>query len=1076
MQQRRVTIRLLGDFAIEIEGRPVRADAWRLRKAADLVKLLALAPGHRLHRDQFMETLWPDKPPGPAANNLYQAIHVARKALGGSDGSGADVGDTILEFRDGVLSLGPAERLTVDTEAFEDAVRRADAGEIAAREEARSLYRGELLPDDRYEDWAATPRETLAAAHRHNLSELARLYAAEGNLEAALGSLRALIELDPTDEAAAGRIMRLEARAGRRGAAHQQYEALRGALRRELNVEPGEEVTRLARDIIDGRLDPLGERPSTSNIPAQFTSFIGRQRELREVQRLLLASRLLTLTGTGGTGKTRLALEAAHGARGAYLDGVWLVELAAVRHRDGVTRAVAETFGVREAPGVPLLEAIANQLGTRRLLLVLDNCEHLVDTSAALADRLRLACPNLRILATSRQPLRSRGEVLFRVPSLPVPDPDEPLSLADLALVDSVRLFADRARAIDPTFEVTLETAAPLAKLCFHLDGLPLAIELAASRIVGIPVATLVDRLEQRFDLLVGGSRTALTRQQTLRATIDWSYDLLSEPQQAVLRAMSVFAGRTSPEAVEAVCGHVGLGSGGALLSILGELVDQSLLVLDTTAGLSRFRLLDTVREYALERLADSEDRPRVEEAQIAWAVDFATRTAAALPGDRWADGFRSLGIEHDSLRAALDRALLVAPDQALTLVERLWPFWLWDGRLVEGRRWLERALEGRTEQSAARGTALLGLAALIGRAGDPVEHARVAGEAVAIFRELGDAPSVCRALALRGCAAWVMDDLDTAASVFGSGLDAATEAGFESGRGAAESCLAVVAHFSGDDAAARRRIDAALAAFRAAEPGEPTTLQVLDLGEMILPEPATGGHRLVFQETFGSFREVRPPTAAAYAMGNRGMLARVLGNLDDAEADLEASLAEFQAMGDERGAAQALGRLGNLAAQRGELGAGRQLLGECLEIRRRLGDSRGVSLTESNLGVLETLAGRFERAEELLTRAIDAFRRRADGWGIASALANLGSLALARKNPIAARGFLEEGLIAAKATRRPRWVAWRLLELAAVASVEGDSESAASRRAEAAAIFGEIGDAPGAMASTRDATAGIRG
>jgi predicted ATPase/DNA-binding SARP family transcriptional activator len=1051
MDRPALSVRLLGGFEVEVDGDRVAPAAWRLRKAADLIKLLGLAPGHRLHREQLMEALWPDKEPDAAANNLYQAIHGARQALGPAS----------LDLRDGILSLGARDGLAVDVEAFEEALRRADEGEVGARDEARALYRGELLPDDRFEDWAGGPREALAAGHRRNLSELAALREREGDLEAALDCLRALLAIDSTDEAAGRRAMGLEARAGRRATSQQMYESLRSALRRELDAEPSEETTRLARDIVEGRLDPLGERPSTSNMPVQFTSFVGRQREIREVHRLLLGTRLLTLTGTGGTGKTRLALEAAHASRGVYPEGVWLVELAGVRHGDAVTRAVADAFGVREAPGIALLDAIGSQLGSRRLLLVLDNCEHLVDASAAVADRLRLACPNIRILATSRQPLRSPGEVLFRVPSLPVPDPAHIVAPTDLADVDSVRLFADRARAVDPTFEVTPGIAASLAELCFHLDGLPLAIELAASRIAGIPVAALVDRLAQRFDLLVGGSRTALTRQQTLRATIDWSYDLLTAPQQAVLRAMSVFAGRTSPEAVEAVCGHVGVGSG-ALLSILGELVDQSLLVLDTTAGAPRFRLLDTVREYALERLVAAGERPRVEVAQITWAVDFATRTAAALPGDRWADGFRDLGIEHDSLRAALDRALVVAPGDALTLVERLWPFWLWDGHLVEGRRWLERALEVAPERSAARGRALLGLAALVGRAGDPVEHGRLASEAVAIFRELADVPALCRALSLQGCAAWVMDDLETAGSLFGSALEVATGAGFESGRGAAESCLAVVASFRGEHAEAVRRMDAALTAFRSTEPGGPSTLQVLDFGEIVVPEPATGGRRLAFQETFGSFREVGPATAAAYVLGNRGMLARVLNDVDAAAAALGASLAAFRALADERGVAQALGRLGNLAVQQGDLSGGRQLLGECLEIRRRLGDSRGVSLAESNLGILETAAGRHDRAEELLTRALEAFRRRADGWGIASVLANLGSLALARGDPAAARGFLEEGLGAAEATQRPRWVGWRLLELAGVAALAGDDGERDRRRAEALEIFTAIGDSAG--------------
>jgi predicted ATPase/DNA-binding SARP family transcriptional activator len=1049
-----LSVRLLGAFRIEVDGRAVPARAWRLRKAADLVKLVALAPGQRLHREQAMDLLWPDKDPDAAANNLYQAIHGARRAIGA----------TALELRDGILSFpsfgdGADVSVEVDVTAFEDALRRADAGEIGAREDARALYRGDLLPDDRFEDWAVAPREALAAGHRRNLSELASLREREGDLEAALDCLRGLLAVDPTDEVAGRRVMQLEARAGRRGAAQQQYESLREALRRGLEVEPSEETTRLARDIVEGRLDPLGDRPSSTNLPVQFTSFVGREREIREVQRLLLATRLLTLVGTGGTGKTRLALEAAQASRGLYADGVWLVELAAIRREEEVVRAVADVFGVREAPGATLVDGVARHLGDRQLLLVLDNCEHLVDACAALCHRIARACPNARIIATSRQPLRAPAEVVFRVPSLPVADPDEPLPPSELARIDAVRLFADRAEAADASFTMTPENARELARLCFHLDGLPLAIELAASRVGTIPIDVLLDRLGERFDLLVGGSRLALTRQQTLRATIDWSYDLLAPEQQAVLRRLAVFSGRVSPEAAEAVCAPLGF-TLGRLLSILGELVDQSLLVLDATSSPPRFRMLETVREYAYERLVAAGDRAEVEAAQMAWAVELASGAGGRLTGDRWADGFRDIGAEHDTLRAALDRAVRSRPDLAMILVERLWPFWLWDGDLVECRQWLDRALSAaRPEASPVRGRALIGLAALIGRSGDPAEHGRVARLAVETFREVGDAAAICRALQFEGCAPWSADDVIASEAVFRESLAVATDSAYEAGRGAALNALAVVRFYAGDTPAAWALMTESIAAFEAATPDHPPTPQVLDLSEVVLPEPATGGERLVFQETFGSFRDVPPRVGASYARANRGVLARLSGNVDAAAADLETSLAEFRELGDERAIAHTIARLGNLAAQTGDEARARQMLLECLEIRRRLGDSRGVSLAQSNLGNLEAASGRFDRADDLLTEAAAAFSRRGDAWGLASTLANAASLALARGDPEGARSILEEALLASRSTGRPRWVAWRLRELAGVAMILGDTAAADARGGESESIFDRIAE-----------------
>jgi non-specific serine/threonine protein kinase len=393
-------------------------------------------------------------------------------------------------------------------------------------------------------------------------------------------------------------MMQLEARSGRRAAAQQVYTSLRDALRRELDIDPDESTTRLSRDIVEGRFDPLGERVSASNLPVQLTSFVGRQRELGDVQRLLAGARLLTLTGTGGTGKTRLALEVAQAARGRYPDGVWLVELAAIGLDTEVPRTLAGAFGIREVPGIALLDAAVRHLGDRRLLIVLDNCEHVAVGSADLCEQLLVRCPNLQILATSRQPLHLGGELLFRVPSLAISDPAEAVPLADAAGVDAIRLFLDRAGAVDPGFALTSENLNSIAALCFHLDGLPLAIELAASRVASIPVSLLADRLEERFEFLVGGSRTALTRQQTLRATIDWSYELLSADQAAVFRAMSVLGPRASLEAVEAVSAHIGLRPG-RVLSVLGELADQSLAVPETTSKVVRFRMLETVREYA---------------------------------------------------------------------------------------------------------------------------------------------------------------------------------------------------------------------------------------------------------------------------------------------------------------------------------------------------------------------------------------------------------------------------------------------------------------------------------------------
>jgi predicted ATPase/DNA-binding SARP family transcriptional activator len=1056
-----VSVRLLGAFEVNVDGRAVGAGAWRLRKAADLVKLLAIAPGYRLHREQLMESLWPDKEPDAAANNLYQAIHGARRALG----------PAVVEFRDGIVSLAPGNGggIDVDVTAFAAAIERADAGDVAAREEARALYRGELLPDDRFEDWAVGLRDALAAANRRNLSELAVIREREGDLEAALDCLRALLALDPTDEASGRRAMRLEARAGRRGAAQQHYESLRDALRRELDVEPDEETKQLERDIVEGRLDPLGEQPSTTNLPVQFTSFVGRGREVGEVQRLLAGTRLLTLTGTGGTGKTRLALEAAHAARGRYPDGVWLVELAAVRRDGDVVRATAEVFGVREAPGTPLLEAVARQLGDRRALIVLDNCEHLIDACAAMVHRLEARCPDLHVLATSRQPLRAPGEVVFRVPSLAIANPDEPIDPAELMLVDSVRLFVDRALAADPTFAVTPENAGALARLCFRLDGLPLAIELAASRVAAIPVEVLLERIGERFELLVGGRRTALTRQQTLRATIDWSYELLTPEQQGVFRRLAVFAGRVSPGAAEAICAPLGI-PGGRLLAVLGDLVDQSLLVLDAAMAPPRFRMLETVRDYGRGRLADEGESDAVETAFLRWAVELSAPAAPRRPGSDWLAAFRRLGPEIENLRAALERAVARDPATALELAHNLWPYWLWDGHFVEGRTWLEVALAANPGPTPLRVWALIGLGALLGRAGDTAEHARRGTEALEIARGLGDPVAVGWSLQNLGISHWAGDALALALEDFEAAALIGRDA-FPAGQAAAEHALAAVRWTLGDRDEARRHIDEALALITAL-PDDAILPPAIDIAfEVVRPDPVLGIPWPVMEENATAFRDSDPAAAMGYVLAIRGTMGRVEGDEAAARRDFAAALEPFRQRGDARGEALIEVRLGTLERDDGKLDLAREHLRRALAIRREIGDARGVSMTQALLGDLELTAGNLDEAERLLDASLAAARRRADLWVTGAALSYRVRLALVRDQPDAARASLEEALDVARRSGRSRHVGWIELRLAALDRLEGRDPGGGI--AAAAELLRRAGDELGT--ATASALAGQR-
>ena len=1054
MKKPALSITLLGGFGVARADSVVPSGAWRLRKGADLVKLLALAPGRRLRREQVMDALWPDKEPAAASNNLYQALHAARNALGRA------MGEDWLELRDGVLRLDPGDGLRIDVEDFERAAARARQGEADAFPEALAVYRGELLPDDRYEEWSVERRDALAATHRQLLAEWIALLEAKGRLDESLAAARTLLLDDPADEAASRDLMRLEARRGNRSAALRTYEALQARLRNDLDVEPAAETVELKRAIIEGRIGP--PPPLTTNLPEQVTSFIGRERLIEDVRLQLESTRLLTLTGTGGTGKTRLAIEVARVLLPSFSGGVWLTELAAVGEAAGVARALGDVLGVREAPGVALVDAIAERLGISKTLLVIDNCEHVVVACAELVAAILARCPSTRVLATSRQPLHIQGETIVRVPSLPVPDPAAAPDLAELPTVDAVRLFLDRARAVEPSFELTPANARAIAALCYHLDGLPLALELAASRVGLIPVAVLGQRLSERFRLLVGGDRAALTRHQTLKATLDWSYDLLGPREQHLLNRLSGFAGGATLGAAEAVCAAPPLVAPD-VLPMLGELVDQSMVVLDTAGIEPRYRLLETVREYGRERLADSGEAEAIASAHERWAVDLTRPAAPRQSGNGWIDAFRRLAPDIDNVRAALERSLASDPPTALQLAHNLWVYWLWDGHLVEGRAWLDAALAANPAPTLQRVWTLIGLCAIVGRAGDTATHARRGYEALEIARQLEDPIAIGWTHQVLGIAHWASSELRLALEDFEAAVEVG-RSGFPAGEAAALQGLAATRWTMGDRDGAERSIDAALA-LTAALPDDAILPPSLDVAfEVMRTDAVLGVPQLVMEENATAFRDTDRFAAAGYGLANRGTMARVDGDADGARRDFEAALATFRERADPRGEAVLEARLGTLARDAGDLDLARAHLDHALAIRRDIGDARGVSVTEALLGDLEVAAGNLDAAGELLESSLAAARRRADLWNIGAVLSYDAGLALARGDTASARHSLAEALEIAQRAGRPRHLGWIELRLAAIDRLSGDDPG--PRAAAAEATLARLGDRVGAAAA----------
>jgi hypothetical protein len=403
--------------------------------------------------------------------------------------------------------------------------------------------------------------------------------------------------------------------------------------------------------------------------------------------------------------------------------------------------------------------------------------------------------------------------------------------------------------------------------------------------------------------------------------------------------------------------------------------------------------------------------------------------------------------------------------DRALRLAASMWQSWLWHGYLAEGRRSLGRALDGPMTPTVERARALVGLAALTIRSGEPGAGGRHADKAFAMYRGLGDPRGACRALQVLGVVSWSEDDLEAAEKTYRLSLEIATEDGFGPGQGAALHGLAVVRWYAGDHREAETLIGKSLTLFRALSQTTELTPPMLDLGEILVPQPETGAPRMAFQETFAPFQDIASRTAVGYVLANRGMMRRVSGDFEGAMRDIEESLDLFRAIGDERAIAHALGRLGNLATAMGEFAQARDLLEECLAIRRRIGDSRGTGLAEGNLGNLAVAEGDLARAQALLDDSATAFGRRGDMWGYGSALGNLASLALATGDVGQARRLLEESLVAIRITGRARWIAWTLVQLAAVTTLDGQKELAATLIDEALAIFRRLGDRDGEAA-----------
>ncbi len=693
-----------------------------------------------------------------------------------------------------------------------------------------------------------------------------------------------------------------------------------------------------------------------SNLPAQVTPLIGRADAMRSASAMLRGghARLLTITGTGGVGKTRLAIAVADDMRANTLDGVVFVPLAAVRSAALVPAAIAQALGVRERSGYSLRGMIFDTIGQKRLLLVLDNFEHLSSAASLVGDALA-ACPQLIVLATSRTPLHVYGEHLFLVPPLALPDTSQTSDTAALARVAAVELFIQRAQAARPDFRLTADTAATISAICHRLDGLPLALELAAARIRHLSPTTLLARLERRLHVLTAGPTDRPERQQTMRAAIAWSHDLLSQEEQRLFRRLAVFVGGVTLEAVEAIFSEPGDASA-SIRTDVESLVDKQLVRAEEDAGAVRLTMLETIREYALEQMAANGETEAMLRRHTAYFLTFAEAAEPALIGPVHKPILARLEVDHENLRAALQWARDAAePGIGLRLAAALWPFWNVHSYLREGREWLEIFLartvgNDQPGDATTRAKALSGAAMLAHQQGDVTQSAAYAEECLTLYRQWEDKRGIAFALNLLGAAAFEHNDYERATARYTESLALRREIRDHWGIAGSLNNLGRTARFQGDFARA--------AAF--------------------------------YEESEALRREIGDKLGVAIALGNRGHMARDQGDHVRAGPLLEESLLLYQEMQDKRGIAIVLNQLAQLAHDVGDTQRARMLCEESLALRQDIGDKWGIANSLSTLGEIAYAAGDHARAQTLYQASLARYASMHNVLGIVECLERL--------------------------------------------------------------------------------------
>lgn len=1034
-------------------------------KVRALLAVLLLNEGRPVSVDRLAEDVWGDALPGNPTRALHTKVWQLRRAL---DEAEPGAGSLVVSRPPGYqLTLPPG---ALDADRFRELVARSrrepePRARAAILSEALDLWRGEPLADFADADFARAAITRLADERLTALEDRAEVMLELGEHSLLVSELTDLVAQEPLRERLRAAHMRALYGAGRLREALASFDDLRRRMAEELGLDPGPEVSALHQAMLEQRPEvtatpaPIttATRP-LSNLPAELSTLVGRDEAVGHVRALLDAGRLVTLSGIGGVGKTRLALAVAHKSAPAFPDGVWLAELGKLEAApddppnarfDAVVDLVADVVGVRDetsaAPSgsraVVMADRLAEALRAKQMLIVLDNCEHLVDAAATLAERLLKAAPGLRVLATSREPLGIAGERLWTVPPLELPDAASATDPMRLARIPAVQLFVARATAAAPGFALDADNAEAVRSICLRLDGIPFALELAATRVRALGVHEVAARLGDRFSLLTVGLRDAPARQQTLRAAIDWSWQLLGEEERAVLRRMSVHIGGCGLGAAEAVCSGRGVDVPD-VLDIVARLVDRSLVAVADDAHGPRYRLLESVAAYCAERLAEADETEWAHRKHLEYYVEFAER---ALPHLRLRDQrtwLARLDVESPNLRAALDAAARTgAAEPALRLVIALAWYWFLRGRLSEGLRAL--------------------------------------GSALAIG---GDAPAGLRAVATAWRCGFALRTGDTELSsadrvdAAHAALDAVTD---PHQRAMARWFLAFAQSGYGERDVTVARAESALAEFRDLGDAWGTAAALGTLATLAALRGDLDGIQRYGAESSALFAELSDGWGQLQAGDALALLAETRGEYDQAVLLHRDGLRMAESLGLWTEVSLKLSGLGRIALLRGDFDQATELHERASRLAAEQGFTFGEQFADVGLGLGYRRQGEYDRAEVYLRRWLDWCRQVDGEVGSALILAELGFIAELRGDPGTAMALHRESYAAAAHGGDPRALALALEGMACACAAAGVAEpaavllgaaGAARDRVDAALPPAERGDVDRATAAARAA------